>query len=628
MRIIAVIFFSIVLTMQAQAQLQEIPLTHNPVLQTQAAAKARQAFAENQLRSGGLIALPFLDDFTYEGPYPSAEFWEDNHAYVNNTMAIFPPSVGVATLEGLQADGTPYDVSNSYGESDKLTSNGFALGSYTAASNVYLSFWYQPKGYGDKPEVRDSLIVEFLDDSGDWIHIESIEGIGLIPNDSIVPFQQKSYYIEADSFLYDGFQFRIRNLSSLKGSVDHWHIDYVKMADNREADEENFNDVAYSVFPQSILKNYTSMPWNHFNSNVQGETRTTYTHVLANNFDQGKSITATQWNILEPSSGETILNRSTGIFNAPASSVVNSSGDVDFSEFDFSGVIAAENILLVGEQYFQTSGQTGLGVLDNDTVRRTTVFADYFAHDDGSAESNIVAQSIGTQVAVEFKSNVGGDSLKAIQMHIPHVNGDATNQFMNLKVWLDSLNTDPVFQENFVRPIYVDSLNGWTTFVIPDSLAIALGTKTFFIGWQQGSDNLNPIPVGFDKNTPSAIPFQFMNLGGGWDALPASLNGAIMIRPVVGNVEPTLSNIQELPALASLMAIYPNPVQHQLFIDVKAQNYQDYSLAIHNALGQVVYVGDLETQISVRDLSQGIYFLKIIEKTSNQLYNYKFIKMD
>ncbi|MCB0682033.1 MAG: hypothetical protein KDC32_14155, partial [Saprospiraceae bacterium] len=64
-----------------------------------------------------------------------------------------------------------------------------------------------------------------------------------------------------------------------------------------------------------------------------------------------------------------------------------------------------------------------------------------FAYDDGSAESFLFfdnPQNDNPSLAVKFHTNVA-DTLRAVQMHFPHVNGNAEEQLFNLYVWVGSL---------------------------------------------------------------------------------------------------------------------------------------------------------------------------------------------
>lgn len=78
----------------------------------------------------------------------------------------------------------------------------------------------------------------------------------------------------------------------------------------------------------------------------------------------------------------------------------------------------------------------------NDTTRTQTVLDNYFAYDDGTAETRIIAQGLGTKIAVEYKAEVT-DTLQGIYIHLPYFrNRDAERDFVNIKVWVDSLSND------------------------------------------------------------------------------------------------------------------------------------------------------------------------------------------
>lgn len=128
---------------------------------------------------GAALQLPFVDDFSNYVGYPDARLWADNHAFVNNTFALRPPTLGVATLDALDANGHVYEHADAEGfKADALTSNpirmdyNFTLNrAMRLSDSLYLSFYYQPGGgsyagvewerRGNQPEQYDSLILEF-----------------------------------------------------------------------------------------------------------------------------------------------------------------------------------------------------------------------------------------------------------------------------------------------------------------------------------------------------------------------------------------------------------------------------------------------------------------------------------
>ena len=103
----------------------------------------------------------FLDDFSYNSYFPDNLLWEDSAVFVNRSYPINPVTLGVATFDGLDANGMAYDISASTQgkRADSLTSKAIDL---SAVDSAYLLFYYQAEGLGDNPQTEDSLVLEFL----------------------------------------------------------------------------------------------------------------------------------------------------------------------------------------------------------------------------------------------------------------------------------------------------------------------------------------------------------------------------------------------------------------------------------------------------------------------------------
>jgi hypothetical protein len=91
---------------------------------------------------GDTLQLPFFDDFAAYTGKPSANYWQpEGGVYINNQFGINPPSLNVATFEGIDAAGLPYSTITSYGYTDVLTSKPINLaGLNPATAALYLSF--------------------------------------------------------------------------------------------------------------------------------------------------------------------------------------------------------------------------------------------------------------------------------------------------------------------------------------------------------------------------------------------------------------------------------------------------------------------------------------------------------
>lgn len=624
--------------MITQGQISTVPLGSNPTLNNYLPPLEHR---QNMNKSAGdTIDIPFSDDFNYESFHPSGKYWADAFAYVNKGYGVNPPTLGVATLDGLNSDGSAYANSGT-GVADYLTSNPIRLNGKTAADNVYLSFFYQATGFGDRPEAADSLVVEFKNNQGVWISVVNLSNtlaVGVVN-----PFAQQSIPITEAEYLYDGFQFRFKNYASLTGSVDHWHIDYVRLTENTVSTAV-LNDVAFMKEVQTILELYTSMPWRHFKDNKATETNVGYRLDLSNSFSATQNINPSKVLIEEPVSGTTILEENILSFNEPPITLGNIPVgkhvvEKEYTVDNFNDIVSNLSLFdnsteLTINSYFivNPSNQDGTlaATLANDTAFTQTVFDNYFSYDDGGAELAVVAGRLGDQVAVKFHANTP-DTLRAIELFIPYIAGDVSAQRFNLKVWIGDLNTTPAFQLDFTKPVYSGSLNGWTTYSL-DTLPVALPVGDFYIGWQQAIDPSTPnqaIPIGYDRNNNDKVINNFMNIGNGWEPLNSGTtslqDGALMIRAVVGDFTPFTTSTEEPEQESIFAAIYPNPTDNQLYIQLD-DDYNDYQFRIVNLAGQTLQEGRLQQEINVSDLVHGIYFINIRHKSENINLNYKFVK--
>ena len=121
---------------------------------TQNAAIVKAAKKGLPARSATALKPPFVDDFSNYIGYPSPDKWLDRQGFVNSGFAIYPPSLGVVTLDALNEYGKVYaHASRNTFPADTLTSNLIRLDSnftlnrrMQVGDSLYLSFYYQPGG--------------------------------------------------------------------------------------------------------------------------------------------------------------------------------------------------------------------------------------------------------------------------------------------------------------------------------------------------------------------------------------------------------------------------------------------------------------------------------------------------
>ena len=242
----------------------------------------------SKLRSTDTLSLPFIDDFSYSQldpnhKYPDQNLWLDKDCFVNTTYPVLPPSIGVATFDGLNEYGIPYDTTGvvQQAESDTLTSLPIHMETLSPADSVYLSFFYEKMGVGDYPNIGDILLLELKKSDGSWNEVWQMDGDASAP--TIIKFRQLMVPVTDNSYFFNNFQFRFRNIATTSGNNDHWHIDYVRLYAGRSIADTLIQDVAAIYTPGTILKNYEFMPWTQFRNNQPEETLSTFPFTILNN---------------------------------------------------------------------------------------------------------------------------------------------------------------------------------------------------------------------------------------------------------------------------------------------------------------------------------------------------------
>lgn len=181
MKAVLKFLFFILIPVCSQGQVYLSGLNSNPVIQAYLEKNPGDAQLKSWIKTYPGLYLPFKDDFSNSSVYPDSAQWTDRDAYINAEYPIFPPDYGVATLDVLDSSGNFYSNANSFSfVADHLTSypirldsvfdeNQTGLWKLTAADSVYLSFYYQPQGWGDEPLPNDSLVLQFGHYSGDSV---------------------------------------------------------------------------------------------------------------------------------------------------------------------------------------------------------------------------------------------------------------------------------------------------------------------------------------------------------------------------------------------------------------------------------------------------------------------------
>ncbi|MFT4758957.1 MAG: hypothetical protein ACI9XO_001027 [Paraglaciecola sp.] len=591
------------------------------------------------LDAGG-ANLIFVDDFSYDGPYPNPEMWLDDQVYINNSLGFEPISVGVATFDGLDRSGTPYDIDFA-GIGDRLTSQPINMSYYDDDSEVYFKFYVQRKGYGLAPSFLDSMLVEFKDDNGNWK--KATDGypgyLGTISSDSIEAFQYKVIKIEDDDFFHDRFQFRFSSIVSPAGVGDLWHLDFVTLQANN-FEESFFRDIAFTKKPTNFLKTYWQMPWNQFEGFEALELQDSVVGELFNHWSDVENADNNSITFLE-----TETNTPVGIspkFDLEDNLAPDSRKNVKEEISDFNALVSDLQVInaefeekRVVEVKYNFIITTNNLIPGNDEVKTSIVFDNCLAYDDGTAETQAFfpdAQG-GEQFAQKYHLNVA-DTITGVKFLFPHLTENITTQQFKWEVYdeMPAPDVDPVYESAVLNPFYVDAvrdtLQGFTTYRAEDEdgepMGIELPAGDFWITFIQLSAATRGIPLGFDLHDSVAVK---TNLFAGSDDNFFnffSFRGILMINPILGGT-PFNSPTSEVQKLTNVMTIYPNPASDKVFVNLLEGNYDDFEVQIFNNLGQLVKVIQLDSEINVDNLGTGLYFLKVNNVRTLETFQQKLL---
>lgn len=564
------------------------------------------------------IKFSFKPDFIQDSliaytvsPLPnSADYvWQDRFVYRSNTRGINPPTVGVATFDGTNDFGIPYNIINiaSQGLADVLTSKALRFSGLAPSDSLYFSFYYQYKGNGDSPEPEDVLMLEFWSPTEQsWTKVWEVNtGAATQFTQVLIPIKDNKYY-------FDGFQFRFKNFATLSGAVDHWHIDYVYLNQNRAFNDFNQPDVAHRYGLSSLLKDYTSMPWEHYVTNpslFMGD------DLNVTHFNTSDAVQSYQDNTVEilfndvvqstmlgPGIVPDFLPQSEIIHNykpTTQSIVFDPSVDPYFADFEV-------------KSYYRRSGDFNP---NNDTVRYTQRFLNYYSYDDGSAEYGYYVIGNNVQIAQKFTSVVQ-DTLRAVQIHFEPVAYNAQNDPFFLTVWkADGTGGQPgtVWHQNIAlsRPEYIGFENdGYVEYNLEKELIVPAGD--FYVGLQQTKKEKINIGLDISKNNSNKI---YYNIDGNW--FNSSIQATLMIRAVfktAGDFLIVSTKQENIINEKYDVAIYPNPFTDKITIVSQSPqlHYQLFDIS-----GKQISSGVVFNELQLNGIKEGIYILKLMDEQHN-----------
>lgn len=629
----------------AQAQWQTFPLPKT----TNASTKKHRPNATARPQVAEPLTLPFFDDFSFttlDDPNDTLSnvaldsLWQNvvndstynMTVWVNNGMAINPPSINVATFDGLDGKHVKYsEVVINNGLRDSLVSQPIKLGEPSVAvgerSTVYLSFFFQVAGNGERPDATDYLAVEFKNNAGVWKPAMTI-----YPTSSMqaTVFYDTLVKVDGDEFFHDDFQFRFRNYGRLSGPYDTWNLDYVYLNKGRNENDTSFPDRPIASQPTSLLGNYRAIPYDHFKlvntiqapkfdivnlleyypddhapgfTTVSFETQNTFINYV----DGTANITSTP---AEQAPINWVDNNDViGPLERRTVTVKYLPDGADPTQFDpgADSVRVKLNIRLLTGDTFKKNGTYAddytpnfipIDFRLNDTLTVQYFMKDYYAYDDGVAEYAAGLTQAGNRAAFQYEMVTDDpDTLIGIDLYVPDY-GLTSNLTVDFFVYSD---TDGLpGQILYTLPAVTIQRKGLNVFQRVRIVEPFLVDKKFHIGWKAPVGGT--LKIGLDMSSSHGDKIS-VNTGGSW--APGDIDGSLMIRPVFGNGDVKVG----VPEALDAFSVYPNPNSGEFYIQGRYDK-----LTVLTITGQTVpHIAQPsgDRQKIVVSTASGLYILKI-----------------
>ncbi len=580
-----VLFFASVNTLNAQ--FYERPLEGSPK------KNARIVAQQNQT-----IELPFWDDFATSSGTLDTTWWTPQsqlQVIVKTGIGIDPPSLGVATFDGIDALGQPYLPSPTDGGVDSLVSHYIDLTKVPTGlrNTVYLSFFYQFYGLGESPEEQDSLILYFKNADGQWDKIWPEIGDNYASDPTI--FTEVFAQVNGTQYFHPEFQFMIKATGRQNGWLDNWLVDYVYMDKRRFDNDNSYLDRTFTQPPSSIFDQYTAIPFDDFVAAADKNTLFTSTTTNLRNLENDLQPIAYSVNLYDTLNGlliESLISESESAFNIfekeivavtspplnPALLDVNADSLYLMLEYsvDSGDKFLIDSIYNSGADtlFYDSLHVKEINLKQNDILRSYFNLHNYYAYDDGTAEYGAGLNQPQGKIAVQFNVLVG-KYLNRIDIYFPNIQGNQAGTPLELFVLNDfEGNENSVrFQSNIA--ISHTGINEFITYELASPIFV---TDTFFIGFTNLSSTQEWLGVGLDKNTDSADKI-FVNVDGTWTP-NNTVQGSLMMRPYFVKNPPILGINKNEPVVID---VYPNPSNGRLHID---GSYKSINLI--NVLGKPI----------------------------------------
>lgn len=622
----------------APAQELLTPLQYRPEALTQS--------SNQPVKQPASLRLPFFDDFSNYVGRPDNGRWCPSGTCVNRDFDALPPTLGLVTLDALDADGRLYpQATTSLFPADTLQSLALRLDTIWDATphaarlsdSICLSFYYLPGGgedpewqhVGSRPGSHDSLILEFWNATeAIWTRVWATGGISV---DSLRAatghrWQRVAVMIDDADYLSPTFSFRFRNLCSLDdnpqhgmvGNADQWLIDYVWLDAHRSVLDSTMHDVAFVSAPPSMLKEFQAMPARQYTADALADSL----HIVISNRYSSTIATRYQYEICA-ADGSSLHTYDGGYANVPPflpdetyqTAPAHAAPPVGYS-FPVNGSSRTF--------YIHHTVREGVGGDErevNDTMTFIQRFADYYAYDDGMPEKGYgVVSTSNPRIAAKFPLTVA-DTLTVVSIFFndTYHQENAAIQF-RLAVWADAGGAPgtALYCDENMRHADMEQLGRYQRFVLERPLLVS---GTVYVGLVQQSDGY--LNLGFDCNNDHRDRC-FYAVGNVWQT--TVYRGSLMVRPYFGSG--AVVGIADEPEQLSL-ALWPNPVTDRLQVQWSGADMTGGTLQVYDMMGRCLSTMPVATQESATlptsQYSKGVYLLVLRDRNGRPLTQKRFV---
>lgn len=614
MKVLKCICALLLVLMASTTSAQEllVPINGRP------AARAREV-------KSGEATIPFFDDFasaTIDG-----RLWSGFQAEASDGWGMYPPTVGVAKLDAVDEAGMLYQNISSSFSADTLMSQRIRLDSvfepFSEAigpgDSLYLSFYYTVGGrqssyggrIGDEPEEQDSLVLEFYAKATDeWRTVWSRGGCSPeeLKRATGRYWQRVAVAVDDERYFNDGFRFRFRNICSLDptttagltGNSDQWYIDCVYLDKDRSHGDVSERDVAFVESARSLLKNYCAIPARQYRSSEMVER----TEALITN-RYSTAVASHYGYFVIDAEGDTLHRYDGGFENAPP---FENEGDYQQSDYHAHATVDfsyPENTLMTRYKVVHVvkEGVTGDRFAANDTVVFEQVLEDYYAFDDGTAESGYGLTSTSSNVFLAAAYDLHStDTLVKVSMSFNRArDGENANISFRIVVWNAGAEGpgEVVYRDETLRRPQFGGLNEFKDYELEHPVELS---GLVYIGLEQeGADYLN---LGFDRNYNHSDRLYY-RIGSEWQR--ASAAGSIMFRPYFAPYE-TLS-IAQAEAPHGEVTVYPNPARGRFSVGGLEAGCELTVFDARGATVKRVRTEQSRAEVDCTDWAQGVYYI-------------------